>query len=210
MIVCDYRPAIKEIQSVMPDRIRHPGAAGMAHFIAVAIILFCICSAGCGKKGLPLPPPDEIPPPVADLTAETAGNVLKLTWTLPRGRHADLLIGYKIYRSLDPVRAADCPECPVRYQLIEEAPITAFNTTGEEIEQMSVRLVMEPVETAMPEPEPDESANHTEPIPAAVEFQYKVVGYTEDSVDSPDSNVVRAPHPVLPARIPAEGLREES
>jgi hypothetical protein len=50
---------------------------------ALACVL-AIAMAGCGTPGAPLPPSLNLPDRVTDLAAERAGNMVTLTWTMPR------------------------------------------------------------------------------------------------------------------------------
>ncbi|MBA4369066.1 MAG: hypothetical protein C0403_15660 [Desulfobacterium sp.] len=162
-------------------------------------VLFVISMPGCGKKGLPLPPPEEIPPGVVDLSGELDGETLTFSWSIPEGKNADQLIGYKIYRSATPIQGTDCPECPVNFWLLGDMKISEFNTSDTDSRKLFFIHTLEPEDTdsviaedSGPVIQPE--ADQGKPLDTNV-YQYKVVGYTEYNVKSPDSNVISIHHP---------------
>jgi hypothetical protein len=52
-------------------------------WIALALV-FCAFLSACGTPGVPQPPSLNLPDPVQDLSAVRAGNIVTLTWTMPR------------------------------------------------------------------------------------------------------------------------------
>lgn len=167
--------------------------------VFLCILLLCIVS-GCGKKGLPVPPPEEIPPGVTDLTAVIEGQMLRLTWTVPQGDRADDLDGFRIYRSTVPRSKDGCRDCPVRFRLFADIMIGDSGATVSEDGKLVYRTELMEEETAVI---PEESSGSPDELPPSPEnrhtetgYQYKVVGYTEYNVRSPDSNVATAVAPV--------------
>jgi hypothetical protein len=65
------------------------GAVGLA--LATGIVVAAGIS-GCGTPGAPLPPSLKLPEPVTTLSASRTGNVVSLTWTMPRKTTDKLLI----------------------------------------------------------------------------------------------------------------------
>lgn len=163
--------------------------------VFLCILLLGIVS-GCGKKGLPIPPPEEIPPAVTDLAAVIDGQTLTLTWTLPQDDRADDLTGFRIYRSTDPRSTDSCRDCPVRFQLFADIMIGDFGATVSEDGKVTYTTVlMEDETTGVPDESSgssDEPQQTGEKIKAETGYQYKVVGYTAYKVKSPDSNVAMA------------------
>jgi hypothetical protein len=51
--------------------------------MAVAALAALTGLTGCGTPGAPQPPSLNLPDPVSDLAASRAGDVVKLTWTMP-------------------------------------------------------------------------------------------------------------------------------
>jgi hypothetical protein len=59
---------------------------------SVGNLAFYLLVIGCGTPGAPQPPSHKLPERVTDLSAERAGNVVTLHWTLPRKNTDHLLI----------------------------------------------------------------------------------------------------------------------
>jgi len=193
--------------------------------ITYFLILLVIVMTGCGKKGPPIPPPEEIPPLVVDLVAERNGQIVTLSWSIPEEKDADPLVGYKIYHSKIFLKETDCRDCPVPFQLLDDILIQESNTMGSENRKMFFSQTLEPddiqtMDTESSEPDDIQTMNTEAPevvdkpekdrkIPKTITvYQYKVVGYTEYGVRSPDSNVVRLDYPAsIGTQI--DGSREE-
>ena len=159
-------------------------------------IFFFSTVAGCGKKGLPVPPPEEIPPAVTDLAAVIDGPELTLTWTVPQGDNADDLVGFKVYRSTTPRSADDCRDCPVRFRLFADIMIGDSGAIVSENGKMTYRSVLTEEDAASASKKPSGSPDEPPPVPenrkTGYGYQYKLIGYTEYNVRSPDSNVAAA------------------
>lgn len=176
-------------------------------------ILLSVAMTGCGKKDLPVPPPEEIPPGVTDLTADLNGQVLTLSWSIPKGENGDLLVGYKIYRSSVPVQEMDCRDCPVTFQMLDDVMVDGPGVTDSGNGKVLYTKFLEADEVEMePSGVPEDAVPLTEgaEIPESrIEYQYKVVGYTEYNVRSPDSNVVIAGQPAEMEKDQDKGGHEE-
>ncbi len=174
-------------------------------------VLLVIGIAGCGKKGLPLPPPEEIPPGVVDLSGNLDGNTLTFSWSIPEGKNADLLIGYKIYRSTTPIQGKDCPECPVNFWLLGDMKISESNTSDTDSRKLFFIHNLEPDDTDTESLIAEDSGPIIQPEadqgkpPDTNVYQYKVIGYTEYNVKSPDSNVISIHHPVKTGEVKIQG-----
>ncbi|RJP75349.1 MAG: hypothetical protein C4522_21305 [Desulfobacteraceae bacterium] len=189
-----------------------PGMSWKSGFICLFILL-SVAMTGCGKKDLPVPPPEEIPPGVTDLTADLNGQVLTLSWSIPKGENGDLLVGYKIYRSSVPVQEMDCRDCPVTFQMLDDVMVDGPGVTDSGDGKVLYTKFLEADEVEM---EPSGVPEDAVPLPEGaeiqetrIEYQYKVVGYTEYNVRSPDSNVVIAGHPAGMKKDQDKGGHEE-
>jgi len=54
------------------------------HVVSAALVVLTLTSAGCGKKGPPLPPLRYVPAPTKDLAVQQRGTQLLLTFTYPK------------------------------------------------------------------------------------------------------------------------------
>ncbi|RPJ82345.1 MAG: hypothetical protein EHJ94_02315 [Deltaproteobacteria bacterium] len=181
-------------------------------------LLFCfllllISMTGCGKKELPLPPPEEIPPGVVDLSGNLDGDTLTFSWSIPEGKNADLLVGYQVYRSASPIQDTDCPDCPVNFWLLGDMKISEFNTSDTESRKLVFTHILEPedkdtmiAEDSGPVVQPGSDQKKR---PDTRIYQYKVVGYTDYNVKSPDSNVISIHHPVKTGEAQNKGSHEK-
>lgn len=68
---------------------RNSGIAAGVPLLAALVLALLI--AGCGMPGAPLPPSLNLPTPVKDLRAVRTGNLVSLTWTMPK-RNTDQLL----------------------------------------------------------------------------------------------------------------------
>jgi hypothetical protein len=69
----------------------HADRDGQFRFIVLLSVLLVALVSGCGTPGAPQPPSLNLPDPVTDLSAVRTGNVVALTWTMPR-RNTDKLL----------------------------------------------------------------------------------------------------------------------
>jgi len=144
---------------------------------AVLVITIVLLLSGCGKKGPPVPPRHEIPPPVTDLSWTINKQTLILSWSVPRVKSAIRLAGFKIYRSRKRLSVSDCPDCPGIFKPAADI------------------LIKNPIK----QDQEAERKIYTEDLETDSRYEYKVIGYTENGISSPDSNIVGFDY-----QIPAE------
>ncbi|MFO7560080.1 MAG: lipoprotein [Desulfobacterales bacterium] len=144
--------------------IRTVSSAGVAALVVAMILLL----SGCGKKGPPVPPRHEIPPPVTDLSWEINQQILTLSWTVPKVESPIRLAGFKIYRSRKRLSVSDCPDCPGIFEPVAD------------------RVIKNPISRD----QGGERKMYTEDLETDSRYEYKVVAYTENGISSPDSNIV--------------------
>ena len=82
---------------------------------------------GCGKKAPPEPPSGNRPPQVMDLAYSITENTIKLSWTIPQttAKAKNEVSGFLIYKYQQPAIERECPNCPIIYQRIGDAPAQA-------------------------------------------------------------------------------------
>ncbi len=144
--------------------IRTVSSAGLAALVVAMILLL----SGCGKKGPPVPPRHEIPPPVTDLSWEINQQTLTLSWSVPQVESSIRLAGFKIYRSRKRLSLSDCPDCPGIFEPVAESLIKNLISRDQDGERKV----------------------YTEDLEADSRYEYKVIAYTENGISSPDSNIV--------------------
>ena len=139
------------------------------------IIILVFLLPGCGKKAPPVPPRQKPVPAVSDLKYSIDGDILTLTWTIPKGKEKakTAFNGFIVYRSKRPISDSDCKNCPKLFQKVSDIPvdITADNTIdapGYENKNIEYR----------------------EEIEQGFLYTYKVVLYTKSGAQSRDSNYV--------------------
>lgn len=101
-------------------------------------VFFMLLAAGCGRKGPPVPPRREKPPAVRDLRYTLQGDVVALTWKIPRDKreHPTRLAGFKIYAARVPLSESGCKNCPLPY--IQVGDIVLGMTRSAEIKNKSI------------------------------------------------------------------------
>ena len=146
------------------------------------LITLALLVSGCGKKGPPVPPRHEIPPPVTNLSWKINNQTLTLSWSVPQADSAIRLAGFKIYRSQKRLSSSDCPDCPGVFKLVAdiltENPIRQDQDSGKK--------------------------TYTEDLEVGSRYEYKVIGYTENGISSPDSNIVGFDYPMKMEKAPSE------
>jgi len=134
-----------------------------------AIIILVFLLPGCGKKGPPVPPRQEPVPAVSDLKYGIDGNILTLTWTIPKEKEKakSAFSGFIVYRSKRPISGSDCKNCPKLFQkvsdILADIKIDAPGYVNKNIE-------------------------YREEIEKGFVYTYKVVLYTKSGTQSRDSN----------------------
>jgi len=120
---------------------------------------------GCGKKAPPIPPRQKPVPAVSDLKHSIDGDMLTLTWTIPKGKEKTAPDGFIVYRYKRPISDSPCKNCPKLFQRVSEIPIDGPGYENKNIE-------------------------YREEIEKGFVYTYKVVLYTKSGVSSADSNYV--------------------
>ena len=89
------------------------------------LLTFALLLSGCGRKAPPVAPRQVKPPAVNDLSASIDGDILKLTWTILRGKEKVIsdLSGFIVYRSKKLSSEPDCKSCPVLFKRVTDIPI---------------------------------------------------------------------------------------
>ena len=134
--------------------------------IAVVFLL-----PGCGKKGPPVPPRQKPVPAVSDLKHSIDGNILSLTWTIPKEKEKTNTDsdGFIVYRYKRPISDSPCKNCPKLFQKVSDIPADITNAaTGNENKNIEYR----------------------EEIEKGFVYTYKVVLYTKSGAQSRDSNYI--------------------
>ena len=140
----------------------------MKNLIPAAIILVFLFP-GCGKKGPPVPPRYKPVPAVSDLKYSIDGNILTLTWTIPKEKEKEksAFSGFIVYRSKRPISDSDCKNCPKLFQKVSDIPADIrIDGLGYENNNIEYR----------------------EEIERGFVYTYKVVLYTKSGAQSRDSN----------------------
>jgi len=136
-----------------------------------AIIILVFLLPGCGKKGPPVPPRHKPVPAVSDLKYGIDGNILTLTWTIPKEKEKakSVFSGFIVYRSKRPISDSDCKNCPKLFQKVSDIPADIkIDAPGYENKNIEYR----------------------EEIEKGFVYTYKVVLYAKSGVSSADSNYV--------------------
>ena len=84
--------------------------------LAITLFLLCVSTAGCGKKGDPLPPQAKPLAVVASLVIDRSKEGVNLRWSLTNA--GANISSFKLFRS-QILADQDCPGCPRNYQLLE-------------------------------------------------------------------------------------------
>jgi len=138
--------------------------------VSILIALF-ILLPGCGKKGPPVPPRQKPIPSVSDLKYSIDGNILTLTWTIPKEKEnlKTAFNGFIVYRYKRPISDSPCKNCPKIFQQVADIPTeNTIDAPGYE----------------------DKNIEYRKEIEKGFVYTYKVVLYTKNGVSSADSNYV--------------------
>jgi len=140
----------------------------LKNLIPAAIILVFLFP-GCGKKGPPVPPRYKPVPAVSDLKYSIDGNILTLTWTIPKEKEKEksAFSGFIVYRSKRPISDSDCKNCPKLFQKVSDIPAD-IRIDGPGYENNNIE--------------------YCEEIERGFVYTYKVVLYTKSGAQSRDSN----------------------
>jgi len=141
----------------------------MLRFSILAALAFFL--SGCGRKAPPAPPRRVPPPAVNDLNWQMEGDMLELTWSIPKlvGKRPRKLKGVSVYRSKEPLSESECPDCPKRFKKVADFAVIVWNGT------VSAK---------------DADMTYSERLEKGYRFIYKVVVYNRDGMAGSDSNRV--------------------
>ncbi len=134
--------------------------------LSLFVIFFFIFLPSCGKKGPPVPPKIEPLPVVEDLSKSIDGDLLTLTWPLPRqnGKIQGDLAGFKVFRARKPLTDPVCKDCPDKYRLVADIPLQGRISNNRIIYQ--------------------------ENLECGYQYKFKVKLYTDRGNESEDSDIV--------------------
>ena len=90
---------------------------GIPHCLVLVLLLLSL--AGCGKRGVLVPPESLAPAPVGDLALAQKGGRIQVSWSAPSrqegGEPLSDLAGFLLFRRAVLPPAEDCEECPSAY-----------------------------------------------------------------------------------------------
>jgi hypothetical protein len=96
--------------------------------VLVLLLFIALLCTGCGKKGNPIPPKMIIPPALADLTADSVTEGIRLGWSVSEAKGR--IDHFRIVRSdVDADQA--CPGCPQDYKPFATLKVTDPNLRRE-------------------------------------------------------------------------------
>ncbi len=146
----------------------------MKSLIPLTIILVFLLP-GCGKKAPPIPPRQKPVPAVSDLKYNIDGEILTLTWTIPKGKEKveTATDGFIVYRYKRPISDSPCKNCPKLFQKMSDIPV---DITPE------IKIDAPGYET--------KNIEYHEEVEKGFVYTYKVVLYTKSGAQSRDSNYI--------------------
>lgn len=132
----------------------------------LAIIFFVGFFPSCGKKAPPVPPKIEPLPVVQDLSKSVTGDLLTLTWPIPRSKGKILkdLAGFKVLKARKSVIDSACKECPDIFRLAADIPLQGRISNNR--------------------------VQYQEKLEPGYWYKFKVKLYTDKGKESEDSNII--------------------
>lgn len=142
---------------------------------SLILIVICFFIPGCGRKALPRPPSLENVAAVNDLSGDTEGDLLELTWTVPPKKETAQRgpTGFIVYRSKIPLSDSYCAKCPKLFKPVADIIIEKefpFNRKGHEKIYNKMK--------------------YFEELKEGYRYTYKVNAYIRKGIESKDSNFV--------------------
>lgn len=136
--------------------------------IFAGLVILCLA---CGKKGPPVAPEAVVPSAVRDLKAEVIGDMVRLTWSVPKKGDSvfDGLKHFEVYKYESDSSTEICPGCPISFEHLIDVKLDDPRPAQVEEDRIILHDIIEP--------------DHR--------YAYKVVSYHESGGLSEDSNIVR-------------------
>jgi len=103
--------------------------------LLAGLFVLLLLSAGCGKKGNPIPPRIKLPATIADLSVVSVKEGILLTWSLPGPLQR--IGSFKLLRSETVEGSEACPGCPQEYRPLRPVAITDDRLRREEERKFS-------------------------------------------------------------------------
>jgi predicted small lipoprotein YifL len=145
---------------------------------------------GCGKKGPLIPPEALAPAPVSDLAVAQKGAKFEVSWTAPSKQEGGAplrdLAGFLLFRRIVLPAAQDCEECPTAYDHPARLDLDYLQGV---VTRIGNRFILADRD-----------------IQNGQTYQYKLRSYTEDGIESKDSNKSRRIDVLPPAPPVVEAL----
>jgi hypothetical protein len=145
-------------------------------------LLITILFAGCGRKGVLIPPEALLPAPVNDLRVMQKGESFQLSWAPPSreagGQSLHELAGFRVFKREVLPPDEDCEACANAYTLLK----SVFLDYLQGVRRYDDHLLLSDAD-----------------VIAGKTYQYKLVSFIKDGTAGHDSNKVRCKKAVPPA-----------
>jgi len=142
---------------------------GLILHLSVLMALAFLFS-GCGKKGPPVAPHQEKPPPVNDLAFRVDEDFLVLSWTISQSKVTRFSDpgGFIVHRSKEKLSEPECKNCPILFQRVADIPIRWKDAKASDKQTMTYKEILE----------------------KGFRYKYKVTRYTNTGIMGSDANTV--------------------